>query len=204
MPGPVSATETRTSPLTRATLTPTIAALGRELHGIREKVEDDLPHPPFVARDDVDVRDGREVHTHHAVRRPFAHHDDAALERFLQGERRDVQLELARLDLGEVEDVVDQRQQVVSGREDVLDVLLLLLVEVAEHPLAQYLREPEDRVERGAELVGHVREELRLVLARRLERLVQAPELVVHPVHVGRERAQLVAVGDVDMAREVA
>ena len=35
--------------------------------------------------------------------------------------------------------------------------------------------------------------------ARRLELPVEAFELVVHPVHVRPERAQLVAVGDVDV-----
>ena len=53
--------------------------------------------------------------------------------------------------------------------EDVLDVLGLLVVELAEHPLPQHLGEADDRVERRAELVGHVREELGLVAAGRLE-----------------------------------
>ena len=37
--------------------------------------------------------------------------------------------------------------------------------------------------------------------ARRLELVVEAPELVVHPVHVGAERAELVAVRDVERVR---
>ena len=41
------------------------------------------------------------------------------------------------------------------------------------------------------------------MLARRLELFVEALQLVVHPVDVDRERAQLVAVGDVHMPREV-
>ena len=71
--------------------------------------------------------------------------------------------------LDEVEDVVDQRQQVVGRGEYVVEVLLLLLVDLTEHPLAQHLREPDDRVERRPQLVRHVGEELRLVPARRLE-----------------------------------
>ena len=90
-------------------------------------------------------------------------------------------------------------RQVLPRREHVVEVLRLLLVHGPEHLGAQHLREPEDRVERGAELVRHVGEELALVPARRLELAVQAPELVVHLVHVGGERPQLVAIGDVDV-----
>jgi hypothetical protein len=48
-------------------------------------------------------------------------------------------------------------------------ILSLLLVEIAEHPLAQHLREPDDGVERRPQLVGHVGQELGLVLAGDLE-----------------------------------
>ena len=40
--------------------------------------------------------------------------------------------------------------------------------------------------------------------AGRLELLVQTVQLVVHPVHVGRERAELVAIVHVDVAGEIA
>jgi hypothetical protein len=54
---------------------------------------------------------------------------------------------------------------VLARREDVPEILRLLLVGVAEHPLQQDVREADDRVERRPELVGHAGEELRLVLA---------------------------------------
>ena len=91
-----------------------------------------------------------------------------------------------------------------AEREDVVEVLLLLRVDLAGDPLAQHLREADDRVQRRPQLVGHVGQELRLVLARGLELPVEALELVVHPVHVGRQRAELVAVRDVHVPREVA
>ncbi len=47
----------------------------------------------------------------------------------VQRERRDLELDLPGLDLGQVEDVVDQREQVVGRGEDVVEVLLLLLVD---------------------------------------------------------------------------
>ena len=57
----------------------------------------------------------------------------------------------------------------LADDEDVLEVLRLLLVDLADHLLAQHLGEAEDRVQRRAELVRHVREEVRLVLAGRLQ-----------------------------------
>ena len=67
--------------------------------------------------------------------RPFAHHHDAPLDRLAQRERRHLQLDLARLHLRQVEHVIDQREEVVAGGADVLDVLPLLLVQLPEEPL---------------------------------------------------------------------
>ena len=52
---------------------------------------------------------------------------------------------------------------------DVPEVLELALVELAEQLVEQHLREPDDRVERGAQLVRHAGEELRLVAADHLQ-----------------------------------
>ena len=57
----------------------------------------------------------------------------------------------------------------LAGGQDVFEVFLLLLVDLTEHPFAQHLREPDDRVQRRPQLVRHVGEKLRLVPARRLE-----------------------------------
>ena len=51
------------------------------------------------------------------------------------------------------------------GAEDVVEVLLLPLVQLAEHPLGQHLGEADDGVQRRPQLVGHVGQELALVLA---------------------------------------
>ena len=56
-----------------------------------------------------------------------------------------------------------------SGLQDVLQVLGLLIVDLAEHPFEEHLREPNDGVERGAQLVRHVGQKVRLVLAGNLE-----------------------------------
>ena len=52
-----------------------------------------------------------------------------------------------------------------ARRIGVLEVLFLPVVQLSKHPLRQHLGEPDDRVQRGPQLVGHVGEELGLVLA---------------------------------------
>jgi hypothetical protein len=71
----------------------------------------------------------------------------------------DVEFELAGLVLGEVEDVVDDVEQSLSGEVDAVDVLLLALVQPG---VLQQTGEADDAVHRGADLVAHRRQERRL------------------------------------------
>ena len=57
----------------------------------------------------------------------------------------------------------------LSGGMDVLQVLVLFLVQLTEHPFAQDFREADDCVQRRPQLVRHVGEEFGLVLAGDLE-----------------------------------
>src|SRR4029079_2633918 len=70
----------------------------------------------------------------------------------------------AGLDLRQVEDVVDQRQQVVARGEDRLRELHLLRREIALGVAGELVGQDQQAVERRAQLVRHVREELGLVL----------------------------------------
>src|SRR5207237_10713057 len=94
-------------------------------------------------------------------------------------------------------------QETSAGPEDVVHVNELPLVELSEQLLVQDIGKADDRVQRGPQLVQHVRDELRFVPADRLELAVQPPELVVHPVQIDGQRAELVTVADLDMPREV-
>ena len=76
----------------------------------------------------------------------------------------DVDDHRARLDLGQVEDVVDQRQQVVARRVDRLGELDLLGRQVAVGVLGELIGQDQQAVERRAQLVRHVGQELGLVL----------------------------------------
>ena len=88
---------------------------------------------------------------------------DVALQ-LVQPHVRRVHHDGAGLDLRQVEDVVDQRQQIVARRMNRLRELDLLRHQVAGRVLAQLVGQDQQAVERRAQLVRHVREELGLVL----------------------------------------
>ena len=146
-----------------------VAAFRCEFNRVREKVEEDLLDFPLVATEGAESL----VHCHRerdpAARGPLAHQGDGVVDRLPQMEVGQLQLHPARLDLREVEDVVDQGEQVAARGEDILQILLLLAVDVAEHPLQEHLGKADDGVERCPQLVRHVGEELRLVAIRDLE-----------------------------------
>ena len=68
-----------------------------------------------------------------------------------------VHLEMPRFDARQIEDVVDQAQQRASVARDDLEISALIAGQRSRDAVAQQLREREDRVERRADLVAHVR-----------------------------------------------
>ncbi len=85
------------------------------------------------------------------------------LDQVAQVERHAVEHQLARLDLREVENLVDDAEQAVGGLLDGCQVILLARRQFA---LLQQVGEAEDAIERGADLVAHVGEKLGLDAAR--------------------------------------
>ena len=82
----------------------------------------------------------------------------------VEGDFLDLDSDRAGLDLREIENVVDEVEQVGAGRVDVARKLDLLVGKVARHVFGELLAEDEDGVERRAQLVRHVGQELGLVL----------------------------------------
>ncbi len=102
-----------------------------------------------------------------------------------------VQLEPAGLDLREVEDVVDDRQERLARRVDGLGVVALLGV---ERRVEQQPAHPDDGVHRGPDLVAHRGQERALGLVRRVRVAARGVEL--GDVVVDRVVAELLAVDD--------
>ena len=96
----------------------------------------------------------------------------------------------SRLDLREVENVRDQVQQVRAGAVDRAREFDLLARQVAFGVVRELLSENQDAVERRAQLVRHVREELGLVLRGQrelgglvLERAARLLDFLILPLH---------------------
>ena len=91
----------------------------------------------------------------------------------------EVELHAPGLDLGQIEHAVDQLEEVLAGGVDLLEVGDEGLLRQVLGLLLEHLAVADDRVERRAQLVRHVRHELRLVPARHLDLpalLLELPE----------------------------
>src|SRR5262249_23796368 len=94
--------------------------------------------------------------------------DDVLKERG-QVHRLRAKLELAGLDLGQIKHLVDEAEQMGTRTVDPAQRLQRLFRGEARRIADHHLGQPDDGVERGAQLVAHAGDELRLVLARHLE-----------------------------------
>ena len=166
---------------------------------------------PGVAHD---PRGGRLVHRVRELE--IRAHDPGRdeLQRVLDARRelegRLLELELAGFDLREVEDLVDDRQQVLATQPDRLGHFALLAIETGR---GHQIRHADDGVHRRADLVTHVRQELGLGLSGRLGRhlgvlvleiLDRVPEPDGHHVEGTAEGADLVHRADGGANGEIA
>ena len=142
-------------------------ALLGELEGVGEEVLEHLLEPLRVGDDgtaqigiDLDI-EGQLAVLRLMPERP-GHRVEQAVDHDLLRHDRDG----AGLDFGEVENVGDEVEQVGAGPVDGAGKLNLPRRQVALRILAELLAQDQDRVERGPELVGHIGQELRLVLRR--------------------------------------
>ena len=130
------------------------------LDGIEQEVDQHLLHAGAVGVDEAGNVEAAEGHADAALARLRLDHRPAFDHHLGQRHRLVGQRELARLDEGQVQHFVDQLQQVPAGLEDLLDVALLRRRRRRRARLQQ-LREPQDGVERRAQLVAHAGEEIR-------------------------------------------
>ena len=142
------------------------AAVHRELERVADQVVGDLLQPGAVG-----AQHGRNVGVDGDVEIEFLflrHVTEGAPQGALEvGQRQvvDDQFHLARFDLGQVQDVVDQPQQVAAGVVDDARRFDLLVVQVAGVVVGQAARQDQQAVQRRAQLVRHVGQEIGLVLA---------------------------------------
>ncbi len=163
MPMPVSLTMNSTPSCHGAAGERDRAALRRELHRVGQQVDQHLLDRALVGVE------------HHRALRQVDLHGEAMLDRARANQARDAvrdlvaidlfhaQLEAAGFDLRQIEDVVDEAEQMLAAVADVADVGdVALVAERTEQLALHHLGEADDGVERRAQFVADVGEELGL------------------------------------------
>src|SRR5688572_25943876 len=89
------------------------------------------------------------------LHRACSHDKKTVRDCLLQIERQTLEIELVRLDLGKVENVIDDAEQCLSCRVDLADVVALPGIKIR---LQGEICHANDRVHRRANLVAHVGE----------------------------------------------
>ena len=141
------------------------AALGGELEGVREQVLEDLLQALRVGdHRRPEARLDAHVERQAAVLGVVLERAHDEIEQVGEVHLLGLDRHRARLDLREIEDVRDQVEEVGAGAVDGARELDLLAGEVPLGVVGELLAEDQDAVQRRAQLVRHVGEELGLVL----------------------------------------
>src|SRR5262249_17848381 len=128
-------------------------------HSVGKKIEKDLFDLALVAHIVAKALVNCNVEVNAVLCSPLAHKCACVVDSQGKIKRSHLQLHAAGLDFGKVQNLVDKGQKILARGEDVVGVLGLFFVKLAEHSLSQDLREADDGIERSAQLVGHVGEE---------------------------------------------
>ena len=138
-----------------------------EFEGVVHEVGEDLPHPRGIAGHSQGRRRIHEDAQFHTLGLGLhAQHGLHILHHRKEVEVQGLEDQLPRLDLGEVQDVVDEREQGLAAGADGVCVLALFL---AQGRVQQQAGHADDAVHGRADLVAHVGQELALE-ARQLQR----------------------------------
>src|SRR5262245_28545358 len=109
----------------------------------------------------------------------------------------------AGLDLGEVKQAIDEVQQALGVIEEILQILPLQSRDLALGVAPNQPRVADDRVERGAKFMRHAGKKIRLVAIGSVELLIELAQLIVHPIEVSRQGAELVPIQNLHMSGKV-
>ena len=125
------------------------------------------------------------------------------MDDFLDSDGFDSNFHLARLDFGEIEQAINEIEQALGVIKEILEILSLQLRDLSLAFAPNQASITDDSVERGAKLMGHAGEEIRLVAISGVELLIKLSQLIVHSVEVSRQRTQFVPVHNLDMLGKV-
>jgi hypothetical protein len=136
-----------------------LAPVGRELDRIGDEVDQDVLNASgitveigqegadLIAEDDTRLgRDRQQLFEHRLDNRSWS-------------DRFSMKFHHARLDLGEIEEIIDQTAQPAGLGSDLPDMLRLFGGQIAINPSLEHLCNPADDGQRSAQFVGYHREE---------------------------------------------
>ncbi len=139
----------------------------RELERVREEVPEDLTEPHLVGTDRIrHTRRDLDVELQVLVVGDVPESPIDVVAQIGDSDLDDVDAHRPGFDLGKVEDLVDEREEIRARLMNGARVLDLPRGEVLVPVVDELPREDEQAVQRRAKLVRHVREELRLVAGR--------------------------------------
>ncbi len=101
--------------------------------------------------------------------RDMLEHEPDVLDQAIQRHGLGPDIDMSRLDLREIENVVDEGQQIVARRLDGLGEVDLFLAQIPLGIVGQQLGEDQRGIQRRAQFMAHIGEEIRLVPARLLQ-----------------------------------
>ncbi len=134
-------------------------ALWRELHGVGHEVVEDLLDERRVGLEHRHVFRNLDLDIDPAQRRHALHHRADSADHLAKQDRLRMNLHASGFDLGEVEDVVDDAEEIFARRVNVVQKPAVPRIEIAGDVGDEDLRESDDGVERRAQLVTRRRQE---------------------------------------------
>ena len=155
-----------------------------ELGRVAEEVEEDLAHAGHVGAHGADVLQADLEHVGVLLDQGLDGGPDL-VDEVADLEALEEQLHFARLDLGEVEDVVDEGQEVLARAVDLPEVGDEVRLPQVLGLLPQQLAVADDRVEGRAQLVAHVGQEVALDAVRLLGRVLGLAQGLLGTLQIG-------------------
>ena len=165
---------------------------GGEADRVRQDVEQDLPNAFSVRLERADIRRNIDLHRERGLGEAILDPAHDGIDGGADIDRLRAQLERTGVDRGEIENVVEDRQQGFGRSQDVIRIVALTGIERADRLVPEQLRKADDVGERRAQLVRHVVDEFVAQSRGPLQRFVA----------LGQGARHVDARGDVDECQQ--
>src|SRR5450830_1635725 len=122
------------------------AAIRSELDGIGQQVVDNLLELAQICDDLRHLSIGLQCYFQVVVQGFFLDHAQTVLQHSIHGNQLQIQRHLAGFDLGQIEDIIDEREQVFAAGVDIFDIFVLVSRHFAHQAVLQRFGKTDDGV----------------------------------------------------------